>query len=220
MKLSESTIAILKNFASINPSIQFRAGNVIKNRLPSKDLAATAVIDTEFPEDFAILDLPRFLAAVALFKDPQLSFEGDSAVKIHDGKNSVRYSFTAPELVQNNVIFDYSKEHKFPPTIAKFNLKWEEIAKVKQAASVLQVPNITVVSTDGELKLVAQDSNMPSSDRFSLTIGECDKNFVADFKIETLKMIPDDYEVVITERIATQFIGSKISYIVVSNISY
>lgn len=218
MKISESTLAILKNFASINPSIQFRAGNVIKTRLQSKDLMATANIDGEMPVDFALLDLPRFLGAVALFKEPQLDFDGDNAVRIHDGKNSVRYAFTDPQLVEKNVVVDYNRIPPSPATIATFSLAWEDLAKVKQASSVLSVPNITMVSNNGELRLVAQDFNMKSSDNFSLVIGDCDVNFSANFKIETLKLIPDNYEVTITQQIATHFSGSKVNYMVAADI--
>lgn len=219
MKITESTMAILKNFATINPSIQFRKGNVIKTRLQSKDLMGTAILDDEFPEDFAILDLPRFLGAIALFSgDVELEFKGDNAVRISSATNSVRYSFTDPQLVALNVVTDYDKKLPIPPSIAKFSIKWEDLSKVKQAASVLSVPNITVVGSNGKLQLVAQDAKMESSDRFSLDIGECSTDFTANFKIETLKLIPDNYEVNITERIVAEFTGSKVIYHVVTEV--
>mgnify|MGYP005606579899 CR=1 FL=1 len=38
MKLSQDTMAILKNFSTINHSIQLKAGNVIKTKGPAGDV--------------------------------------------------------------------------------------------------------------------------------------------------------------------------------------
>jgi hypothetical protein len=36
MKLSEGTVAILKNFSTVNQSLQFKAGNTLKTISPLK----------------------------------------------------------------------------------------------------------------------------------------------------------------------------------------
>ena len=99
MKLSQETMTILKNYAAINQSIQFKAGSVVKTKSGGADVYASAVIKEEFPCDFAIYELGRFLNVMSLFQDPELTFSEDNAVVIGDGSNSVRYVFADPSLI-------------------------------------------------------------------------------------------------------------------------
>ena len=61
MKLSEKTVNLLKNFASINQSIAFKKGNTLRTMSVMKNILAEAEIEEEFPKDFAIYDLVQFL---------------------------------------------------------------------------------------------------------------------------------------------------------------
>ena len=54
MKLSEKTINLLKNFASINQSINFKQGNTLRTMSVMKNILAEATIEEEVPRDFAI----------------------------------------------------------------------------------------------------------------------------------------------------------------------
>jgi len=54
MKLSEKTIAILKNFSSINSGIAFKAGNKISTVSPQKNyFKPTLLLMRQFLEIFA-----------------------------------------------------------------------------------------------------------------------------------------------------------------------
>ena len=64
MKLSTETIAVLKNFASINQGIEFKKGKKIKTISAGKTVLAEAHLTDEFPENFCIYDLNQF------FPDP------------------------------------------------------------------------------------------------------------------------------------------------------
>ena len=61
MKFTNNTIALLKNFSAINTNLQFTAGNVIKTISPQKNILARAEVEEDFPQDFAIYDLNKFL---------------------------------------------------------------------------------------------------------------------------------------------------------------
>ena len=64
MKLSEKTIALLKNFSSINQSILFKKGNVLRTMSVMKNILAEVDIEECFPQDFAIYDLVQFLNGI------------------------------------------------------------------------------------------------------------------------------------------------------------
>ena len=52
MKISNETVAMLKNFSTINPNIVVKAGNVIKTISEAKNILATANVAESFPQDF------------------------------------------------------------------------------------------------------------------------------------------------------------------------
>jgi hypothetical protein len=54
MKISESTFEVLKNFSTINPSLSFKTGNVLRTVSPQKNILASAVVSESFPQDSAI----------------------------------------------------------------------------------------------------------------------------------------------------------------------
>ena len=93
MKLSESTITILKNFSSINQSILVKEGSKLRTISVMKNILAEATIKEEFTKDFAIYDLNQFLNGLGLHQDPDLDFENDSHVIIREGKRRVKYFF-------------------------------------------------------------------------------------------------------------------------------
>ena len=57
MKLSDSTLSLLKNFSTINTSILFKQGNRLRTISVMKNILAEATVPEEFPKDFGIYDL-------------------------------------------------------------------------------------------------------------------------------------------------------------------
>jgi hypothetical protein len=62
MKLSNDTITVLKNFATINQGIYFKQGKTIKTVSPQKNIMAEVTVEEEFPIDFGVYDLNNFLS--------------------------------------------------------------------------------------------------------------------------------------------------------------
>ena len=61
MKLSDNSLTVLKNFAGINNSILVKQGTSLRTISVAKNILAEAEITEEFPRDFAIYDLNKFL---------------------------------------------------------------------------------------------------------------------------------------------------------------
>jgi len=74
MKLSENTVEVLKNFSTINPSLSFRQGNVLRTVSPQKNILASSVVEETFPVDFAIYELNQFLGLNSIFENGDISF--------------------------------------------------------------------------------------------------------------------------------------------------
>jgi hypothetical protein len=84
MKLSNETLTVLKNFATINQGIQFKQGkNFPQFHLP-KLFWLRAGINDEFPQEFCIYDLNQFLMIYNLKKNCELISQTQilSSVKI------------------------------------------------------------------------------------------------------------------------------------------
>jgi hypothetical protein len=95
MTLSPETIAILRNFATISPSIIVTPGNVLKTR--TQAVYAEATVSENFPVEFGISDLAAFVRSVALFKQPVLDFTAEYVqITEADGNAGTQYVYAKP----------------------------------------------------------------------------------------------------------------------------
>jgi len=82
MKLSDSTLTLLKNFSNINQSILFKKGRSLRTISVMKNILAEVTINEEIPQDFGIYDLNQFLNGLSLHQSPDLDFANDGYVVI------------------------------------------------------------------------------------------------------------------------------------------
>ena len=92
MKLSDNTLTILKNFAGINNSILVKQGDKLRTISVAKNILAEAIVDEQFPRDFAVYDLNQFLNGLSLHQDPEMDFKEDSYLTIREGKEKLNTS--------------------------------------------------------------------------------------------------------------------------------
>ena len=96
MKLSDSTLTLLKNFSNINQSILFKQGKSLRTISVMKNILAEATINEELPKDFGIYDLNQFLNGLSLHNNPDLDFENDNFVVIKEGRSCLLYTSPSP----------------------------------------------------------------------------------------------------------------------------
>ena len=197
MRLSEQTVSLLKNFASINQNLQFKTGNKLSTISPQKNILVNAEIPESFPSDFAIYDLNKFLGVLSLFQDPILEI-GEHRMNV-GGK--VNYVFADPSMI----LVPPDKELVFPEPEVSFALTNADFTQVIKAAAVLGLPHICVEGKGGKMNIVATDINNSSSDEFTTELGETSLTFNMVFKIENLKLFSGDYNVEITSKGISKF---------------
>lgn len=207
MKISINTVNVLKNFAKINPSIVIPEGNTLKTISPSKTIMAKAVVDTDFPQRFAIYNLDRFISVLSLFNDPDLSFD-ENSVKIRGNGKMTQYVYAEESTITKAP----DKNLDLPSIDASFTLRYENLKDVEKASSVLGLPEIAVVGEGGKIYLQAIDSKNPSGDVYSVEIGEGNTSFKAIFKSENIKIITGDYKVSICSQGISHFLGEHAEY--------
>jgi len=201
MKLSDKTLTLLKNFSSINQSILFKEGNSLRTISVMKNILAEATIEEELPKDFGIYDLNQFLNGLNLHQNAELDFQNDGYVVIKEGKSRSKYFFADP----NVIITPPEKDIVLPSEDVCFLLDTKELDKLLKAASVYQLPDLSVVGEAGVVKLVVRDKKNDTSNDFSVVVGETDDTFSFNFKVENIKILPGSYEVVISRKLLSRF---------------
>jgi len=206
MKLSESTVSLLKNFSSINQSILIKKGQKLRSISVMKNILVEANVAEEFPKDFGIYDLNQFLNGLSLHSSPDLDFERDQYVVIKEGKSRSKYFFADPSVI----VAPPEKEITLPSEDVCFELTSQQLEKLKKAASVYQLPDVSAIGENGVIKLVSRDKKNDTSNDFSIIVGETDTDFVFNFKEENLKIIPGNYNVVVSSKLLSRFSNQNI----------
>jgi hypothetical protein len=206
MKLSDNTLALLKNFAGINQSILVKQGNKLRTISIAKNILAEAEITEEFPRDFAIYDLNQFLNGLGLHQDPDLDFGEDSYITIREGKRRVKYFYADP----NVIVAPPEKEIKLPSEDVCFQLETGSLEKLVKAAAVYQLPDISAIGDAGVIRLVVRDKKNDTSNEYSIIVGETDEQFTFNFKVENIsKIVSGAYNVVVSSKLLSQFTNTK-----------
>jgi hypothetical protein len=209
MKLNDRSVRILKNFSSINPSLQFDEGETLRTISPNKTMMARAKLDNVIPKTFAIYDLSRFLGVMSLFEDPELSF-AERMVNIKSPGRSVSYTFADP----STIITPPNREIVLEDPDVVFELKESVFAELMKALGVMSLPDFVVAGEDGKIVLRATDTKNPSSDTYDVVVdGATSSNdFVAVFKTENLKIVPSDYTVSLSSKGISHFASDGVEY--------
>ena len=165
MKLTDSTLAVLKNFAGINNSILVKKGNQLRTISVAKNILAEAEIPEDFPRDVAIYDLNQFLNGLSLHQDPNLDFTEDSHITIKEGRRRVKYFYADPQVI----IAPPDKEINLPTQEVCFQLESTSLEKLVKAAAVYQLPDLSVIGANGEITMVVRDKKNDTSNAVSYT---------------------------------------------------
>ena len=205
MKLSEKTLTVLKNFAGINNSILVKEGNQLRTISVAKNILAEANIDEEFPRQFGVYDLNQFLNGLSLHQDPDLDFTEESYLNIREGKRRVKYFFADPQVI----ISPPDKQITLPSEDVHFELESSALDKLLKAAAVYQLPDLCVVGEAGVVKIVVRDKKNDTSNEYAVVVGETDKEFSFNFKVENIKIIPGSYDVVVSSKLLSEFTNSN-----------
>ena len=200
MKLSDKTLSVLKNFSSINQSILFKEGNKLRTISVMKNILAEATITEELPKDFGIYDLNQFLNNLGLYQSPELDFNNEGYVVVREGKSRSKYFFADPTVI----ITPPDKAINLPTEDVCFELNTQVLDKLLKAASVLQLPDISAVGEAGVVKLVVRDKKNDTSNAHEEVVGETNSEFVFNFKVENIKILPGTYEVVISQKLLSR----------------
>lgn len=207
--MKKETVEILQNFASINSGMLFRQGNTIRTLSVAKTVFGSAVVDEEFPKEFAIYDLPEFLNTLAMFKEPEVTFDDKYISVVGDG-TSVKYHYSAP----NVVVAPPDRNPSFRgDSILSFRLSKQMLASIDKAATVLRLKDVKFDGDAGHIIVFNRDN---SGNEFKIELKEFTGEGVALLSVANLKMLPEDYDIKVDD-VSVHFESTLggLSYVVV-----
>ena len=199
MKLSEHTVDVLKNFATINQNLVIKEGSTLTTMSAMKNIVAKAEVEESFDKEVAIYDLNEFLASISLFTNPILEFdEGFVTIKEENNpKNSLKYFYSDPSVVTSP-----NKTITMPSKEVSFTLNGENLNKLKRAAGVIQAPDLVLEKKDADVFLTVKDKKNDTANTFSIDVDTKTEgsNFKFFYKVENLKVMEGNYDVEISSK--------------------
>lgn len=208
MQFSDETLAVLKNFSSINPSVMFKPGQVIRTISPQKTVMAAATVEETFETSAAVYDLGRFLSTLTLFAKPEVDFQENKFV-IKSGRSKVNYTYASESMIITPPDKDITLDGD-----VNIQVKWEDLQSVIRAAGVLSLGEIAFIGDGNNISLAAVDSKNPTADKYDVVVAD---NVTSDpfemlIKVENLKLMPADYEVSLSSKGLAHFKSTKVQY--------
>lgn len=191
MKISPETIALLKNFSTINQSILIREGNLLATMDAGPAIRAMVEVAETFPYPMAIYDLQKFLGMLAMMGDCEVDFQERKAV-LKAGKRRVDFIYSSPSLIR-------AASTKRPKSGNFFEgqLSAADITTIMKAAAVFTAPVLSFVGENDNVTLYIgtpkNESFDGQADSFQLELGETDKEFDLRIPVELFKVMPQAY---------------------------
>lgn len=218
MKISEQTLKILKNFSTINPSILIRPGSMLSTKSIAGNIVAETSIEEEFPVEVPLYDLIEFLNILKLFSSPIIDFRSadENYIYICEEDNldfNVRYIFAN----KNQLIFP-ERRPIINDIVVSFDLDSITLDSMVKASNVMQLSYMVLIpKDDGKIAIDITNIKNPSSNKFSINIDGTipeEKDFKFIFRMDTLKMLPNDYTVRISKDLKSVFESDVVDYFV------
>ena len=174
-----------------------------------KNILVKATIQEEFEKVVAIYDLNQFLNCLSLIPGAEIDLNS-SSITISNGKTSIDYRYSDPSVITAPP----EKELSLPSEDVCVVLTEEHLESVKKAAAVLQIPDVSLIGDGEKIYLTVRDKKNSGSNSYRVEVGETEDVFQFNMKVENLRLINGDYDVVISAKNLAYFTnhGRPVSY--------
>jgi hypothetical protein len=199
MKLSNETVSVLKNFATISTGIYVPAGSKLRVKESKNRVLAEAKVAEKFPA-FCVADLGKFLSVLTSDKDVEIDFDGSDVVfTTFGGKSKINYRGSPKNLV--NVPKDSELTIENPEV--EFKLSADTLAYIWKVVGLLGLPNVAFESINKVVCVKVFDPKNDGENTQVLTLDtKTKKNFQIIFDQEVLRFVEGDYTVTLSNGIS------------------
>ena len=217
MKISNKTLDVLKNFSEINQSILIKKGKKLKTVSTLKNILAHAVVEEDFPQDFAIYQLNEFIGVLSTMNNPDLTFHDKYVMLSQENGACTKYFYADP-----SVVVAPEKDITKPSEDVNFTLLEKQYNDLLKMSSILQLNDICLkgCSKSNKMFLAVTNKKNDTSNDYSVQVGDGStgmkggESFKMYFKTENLKMVVGDYNVHISNKGISHFenMATKLDY--------
>jgi len=199
MKFTKSFVDVLKVFSSINQNMYFRQGKIqtscVTTNAGAMVFFVRAKTDVEIEQDFGIGSLAKFINALNLFDQPELTLTDKGSLSIAEEGKHVTFRLTNPDFLK------YSKN----PDKAQKGVGIEVQMTEDQTINVLQMYGIfdakylSFVGKDGNFIVnvhSGEDANF--SDNGSVILGKTDETFNATIAANLFHVPKSAYNILVS----------------------
>ena len=199
MKISQETITLLKNFATINNSIHIDEELKLKTKTPnSSNIIGIATIEEEFPK-LSIYSLDELLGSMSLF-DGEVNFKfTDSYIKMSYEDTKINYRLSDPDHILTK-LKEAKKYEEFSDFDSTFKITEAQLSVIQKASRVLKADAFCINMEDGKGKITLINSELPMSNSFELKING-EGTGEAKIFVDNLLILSSDYTVNISSKV-------------------
>lgn len=205
VNLSKQTILVLENFSTINSSIVFKKGNVIKTISNAENILGEYVSEETFPQDFAIYDLSQFLSGISILDNPTLVFDNEDYVTLKGRNISLKYYFSDPQITLKVAP---EKSVKFPGANIEFSLDNDLLKKAYSITDKFNLGDMTFCSKEESVYLEFSDREMDTANKckFELPSGKSTGDYSLNMKMDNLRVNRHcSYNVKVSEHLLSEW---------------
>ncbi len=202
MIISDDTLKVLQNFASVNPNLVLKPGQKVKTISEAKNIMAIAEITEDFPTEFGVYDLNEFLSVHGLIENAALSFD-DKSLTMASGDQKIKYYFA-----ETDILTQPTKDIIMPDAEVGINLTEQVLDQIKKAASVLGHMELLLSGTNGLITASVLDIKDATANTFDIVVDKdnsCKEQFNFVVNIPNLKLLSGDYFVSISSKLISNW---------------
>ncbi len=202
MIISDDTLKVLQNFASVNPNLVLKPGQKVKTISEAKNIMAIAEITEDFPTEFGVYDLNEFLSVHGLIENAALSFD-DKSLTMASGDQKIKYYFA-----ETDILTQPTKDITMPNAEVGINLTEQVLDQIQKAASVLGHMELSLSGTNGLITASVLDIKDATANTFDIVVDKdnsCKEQFNFVVNIPNLKLLPGDYFVSISSKLISNW---------------
>ena len=220
MKLSAGSINILENYASINGNLIINPGNMLKTMHACRTIFANAQVDEVFDRTFGIYDLKEFLATLAMFKNPDLTFNDQYVDIVDEDDPTIHTKYWSADV---DILTKIPELKQLPAPSVVFNISNINFKRIQKAAAVLKCPDIVFEGGGG--KIVAKVCNLSNATKNDFTVVLEDNYTGEDFNVhlkqDKLMIIGGDYrcELIMNKIVQLNHTEREVKYLITLDVN-
>jgi hypothetical protein len=201
MKFTKSFTDTLRVFSGINQNMFFKEGNVQTSGAYTKSgsmvLFVRAKTDVEIEKSFGIGNLGKFINALDLFEDPEITMTDNGALLLAEDGKQATFRLTNPDFLSYN---------KTPEKV-QLSVGIDAALTESQTISILQMRGIfdakyiSFIGKDGDFIVnVHSGEDVNFSNSGMLVIGKTDETFNATFSVTYFHLPKTAFKVVVSRK--------------------